>query len=252
MALTRLIEDGRIHPAQIEEKVQRAKAHLAERVKEEGRKAAFDLGIEIHPELATLLGRLRYRTSYGQNQLTHSLEVSTIAKILADELGVDAAQAKRAGLLHDIGKAVDHEVDGPHALISADLARRYGESKEIVHAIAAHHEDVELKTPLAVLIQAADTLSAARPGARQETYERYVQRLHDLEELCRSFPAVHEAFALQAGREVRIMVHPDRAGDDAAAKLAYDIARAIEEELSYPGEIKVNVIRQTQFTEAAK
>lgn len=252
VALSRLIEDGRIHPAQIEEKVQRAKAHLAERIKEEGRKAAFDLGIEIHPELAALLGRLRYRTSYGQNQLTHSLEVSMIAKILADELGVDAAKAKRAGLLHDIGKAVDHEVDGPHALISADMARRYGESKEIVHAIAAHHEDVELKTPLAVLIQAADTLSAARPGARQETYERYVQRLHDLEEICRSFPAVQEAFALQAGREVRIMVHPDRAGDDAAAKLAYDIARAIEEELNYPGEIKVNVIRQTQFAESAK
>jgi len=252
MALSRLIEDGRIHPAQIEEKVQRAKSHLAERVKEEGRKAAFDLGIEIHPELATLLGRLKYRTSYGQNQLTHSLEVSTIAKILADELGVDATKAKRAGLLHDIGKAVDHEVDGPHALISADLARRYGESKEIVEAIAAHHEDVELRTPLAVLIQAADTLSAARPGARQETYERYVQRLHDLEELCRSFPAVDEAFALQAGREVRIMVHPDRASDDVSAKLAYDIARAIEEELNYPGEIKVNVIRQTQFTESAK
>ncbi len=252
MALTRLIEDGRIHPAQIEEKVQRAKSHLSERVKEEGRKAAFDLGIEIHPELAALLGRLRYRTSYGQNQLTHSIEVSTIAKILADELGVDATKAKRAGLLHDIGKAVDHEVDGPHALIGADLARRYGEPKEIVEAIAAHHEDVELKTPLAVLIQAADTLSAARPGARQETYERYVQRLHDLEELCRSFPAVDEAFALQAGREVRIMVHPDRASDDVSAKLAYDIARAIEEELNYPGEIKVNVIRQTQFTESAK
>jgi len=252
IALSRLIEDGRIHPAQIEEKVQRAKAHLAERVKEEGKKAAFDLGIEIHPELATLLGRLRYRTSYGQNQLTHSIEVSTIAKILADELGLDASRAKRAGLLHDIGKAVDHEVDGPHALISADLARRYGESKEIVQAIAAHHEDVEPTTPLAILIQAADTLSAARPGARQETYERYVQRLHDLEELCSSFPAVQEAFALQAGREVRIMVHPDRASDDTSAKLAYDIARAIEEELSYPGEIKVNVIRQTQFTESAK
>lgn len=252
LALGRLIEDGRIHPAQIEEKVQRAKAHLAERVKEEGRKAAFDQGIDIHPELATLLGRLRYRTSYGQNQLTHSLEVSTIAKILADEIGLDAGLAKRAGLLHDIGKAVDHEVDGPHALISADLARRYGESKEIVHAIAAHHEDVELTTPLAILIQAADTLSAARPGARQETYERYVQRLQDLEELCRSFPSVQEAFALQAGREVRIMVHPDRASDDASAKLAYDIARAIEEELNYPGEIKVNVVRQTQFTENAK
>jgi len=252
IALTRLIEDGRIHPAQIEEKVQRAKARLAERVKEEGRKAAFDLGIDLHPELATLLGRLQYRTSYGQNQLSHSREVSLIAKMLADELGTNAGNAKRAGLLHDIGKAVDHEVDGPHALIGADLARRYGESPEVVHAIAAHHEDIEPKSVLAILIQAADTLSAARPGARQETFERYIQRLHDLEELCQSFPAVHEAYALQAGREVRVMVQPERASDEVAAKLAYDIARAIEEELSYPGEIKVNVIRQTQFTESAK
>ncbi len=252
LALTRLIEDGRIHPAQIEEKVQRAQARLAETIKEQGKKAAFDVGIELHPELASLLGRLQYRTSYGQNQLTHSIEVSGIAKVLADEIGVDAQQAVRAGLLHDIGKAVDHEVDGPHALISADLARRYGEGRGVVQAIAAHHEDVEPTSILDVLIQAADTLSAARPGARQETYERYVQRLHDLEDLCRSFPSVQEAFALQAGREVRVMVHPDRANDDVSAKLAYDIARAIEEELSYPGEIKVNVIRQTQFTESAK
>lgn len=252
MALGRLIEDGRIHPSQIEEKVQRAKARLAERIREEGRKAAFDLGIELHPELATLIGRLKYRTSYGQNQLVHSMEVSSIAKMLAAELGIDPGRAKRAGLLHDIGKAVDHEVDGPHALISADLARRYGEGREVVQAIAAHHEDVEPTSVLDILIQAADTLSAARPGARQETYERYVQRLQDLEELCRSFPSVQEAYALQAGREVRVMVHPDRASDDVSAKLAYDIARAIEEELSYPGEIKVNVIRQTQFTESAK
>ncbi len=252
IALGRLIEDGRIHPAQIEEKVQRAQARLAERIKEEGRKTAFDLGIELHPELASLLGRLRYRTSYGQNQLVHSMEVSGIAKVLADEVGADANQAVRAGLLHDIGKAVDHEVDGPHALISADLARRYGEGRAVVQAIAAHHEDVEPTSVLDVLIQAADTLSAARPGARQETYERYVQRLHDLEDLCRSFPSVHEAYALQAGREVRVMVHPDRASDEVSAKLAYDIARAIEEELNYPGEIKVNVIRQTQFTESAK
>ncbi len=252
MALTRLIEDGRIHPAQIEEKVQRAQSRLAERIKEEGRKAAFDLGVDLHPELATLLGRLRYRTSYGQNQLTHSIEVSSIAKTLAEELGADPNRAKRAGLLHDIGKAVDHEVDGPHAIISADLARRYGESKEVVQAIAAHHEDVDPTGVIDIIIQAADTLSAARPGARQETYERYIQRLHDLEELCRSFPAVQEAFALQAGREVRVMVHPERASDDVSAKLAYDIARAIEEELNYPGEIKVNVIRKTQFSENAK
>jgi len=252
MALTRLIEDGRIHPAQIEEKVQRAQARLSERIREEGRKVAFDLGIELHPELASLVGRLRYRTSYGQNQLAHSMEVSGIAKVLADEIGADSTLAVRAGLLHDIGKAVDHEVDGPHALISADLARRYGEGKAVVQAIAAHHEDVEPTSVLDILIQAADTLSAARPGARQETYERYIQRLHDLEDLCRSFPAVQEAYALQAGREVRVMVHPDRASDDLSAKLAYDIARAIEEELNYPGEIKVNVIRQTQFTESAK
>jgi ribonuclease Y len=252
IALSRLIEDGRIHPAQIEEKVQRAKARLAERIKEEGRKAAFDVGLELHPELSTLLGRLKFRSSYGQNQLEHSLEVGWIAKILADEVGADSMRARRAGLLHDIGKAVDYEVEGPHALIGADLARRYGESPEIVQAIAAHHEDVEPLSVIDVLIQAADTLSAARPGARQETYERYVQRLRELEELCRSFPAVQEAFALQAGREVRVMVQPDRASDDMASKLAYDIARAIEEELSYPGEIKVNVVRRTQYTESAK
>lgn len=252
MALGRLIEDGRIHPAQIEEKVQRAKSRLAERIKEEGRKAAFDIGIDIHPELATLLGRLKYRTSYGQNQLAHSLEVSWIAKMLAAELGIDAEKAKRAGLLHDIGKAVDHEVDGPHALIGADLARRYREGSEVVHAIAAHHEDIAPTSALDVIIQAADTLSAARPGARQETFERYIRRLHELEDLCRSFPAVQEAYALQAGREVRVMVQPDRASDDMSAKLAYAIARAIEEDLRYPGEIKVNVIRKTQFTESAK
>lgn len=252
MALVRLIEDGRIHPAQIEEKVQRAKSRLAGKIKEEGKKAAFDLGIDLHPELAALLGRLKYRTSYGQNQLVHSLEVSSIAKMIAGELGIDSQKAKRAGLLHDIGKAVDHEVDGPHALIGADFARRYGEEKDVVHAIAAHHEDIEPSSVLDVLIQAADTLSAARPGARQETFERYIQRLHDLEGLCRSFPGVQEAYALQAGREVRVMVQPERASDEVAAKLAYDIARAIEGELNYPGEIRVNVIRQTQFTESAK
>ncbi len=252
LALSRLIEDGRIHPAQIEEKVNRAKARLADTVKEEGRKVAFDLGIDLHPELAALVGRLRYRTSFGQNQLSHSQEVSWMAKMIADELGLDSTMAKRAGLLHDIGKAVDHEVDGPHALIGADLARRYGESAEVVQAISAHHEDVDLTGALDVILQAADTLSAARPGARKETFERYTRRLNELEELCRSFPAVEEAYALQAGREVRIMVQPDRANDDAAAKLAYDIARTIEDELSYPGEIKVNVIRKTQFTRNAK
>lgn len=252
MALERLIEDGRIHPAQIEEKVRRAKARLAEKVKTVGRKAAFDVGVDLHPELVALLGRLRYRTSYGQNQLSHSLETSWIAKLLATELKIDPETAKRAGLLHDIGKAIDHEVDGPHALIGADLVRRYGEKPEVVHAIAAHHEDVPTEGILDVLLQAADTLSAARPGARQETFERYIQRLQELEDLCRSFPAVKEAYALQAGREVRVMVKPNRASDDIAAKLAFDIARAIEGELSYPGEIKVNVIRKTQFTQSAK
>ncbi|HBR09891.1 ribonuclease Y [Candidatus Bipolaricaulota bacterium] len=252
MALERLVEDGRIHPAQIEEKVRKAKARLAEKIKEEGVKAAFDLGVNLHPELATLLGKLNYRTSYGQNQLTHAREVSIIAKMLAEELGVNPQIVIRAGLLHDIGKAVDHEVDGAHALISANLAQRYGESPEIVHAIAAHHEDIEPKTITAFLLQAADTLSAARPGARQETIARYVQRLKDLEQICRSFPAVREAYAIQAGREVRVIVQPDRADDNMSAKLAYDIARAIEDEINYPGEIKVNVIRQTQFAETAK
>jgi len=180
------------------------------------------------------------------------LEVSWIAKMIAEELGLDASSAKRAGLLHDIGKAIDHDVDGPHASIGADLARRYGESKEIVHAIAAHHEDIETSEILDVIIQAADTLSAARPGARQETFDRYIERLHELERICKSFPAVQAAYALQAGRQVRIMVQPERASDEVAAKLAYDIARTIEEELNYPGEIKVNVVRQTQFTESAR
>ncbi|MCI2424519.1 ribonuclease Y [Candidatus Acetothermia bacterium] len=251
MALERLIEDGRIHPAQIEEKVRKAKARLEEKIKEEGVKVAFDLGVNLHPELTTLLGKLNYRTSHGQNQLTHAREVSIIAKMLAEELGVNSKSLIRVGLLHDIGKAVDHEVDGAHALISANLAQRYGESPEVVHAIAAHHGDIEPKTIIAFLLQAADTLSAARPGARQETVARYIQRLQDLEQICCSFPAVFEAYAIQAGREVRVIVQPDRADDNMSAKLAYDIARAIENELNYPGEIKVNVIRQTQFAETA-
>lgn len=253
MAMEKLIEDGRIHPAHIKKQVDRSKERILDKIKEIGQKAIFELNLDnVHPELVMLVGRLNYRTSYGQNQLQHSMEVAYIAGMLAEELGLDPKVAKRAGILHDIGKAVDQKVEGTHSLISADLARRYGEPEEIVHAIAAHNEEVEPQTTLAVLLQAADTLSAARPGARQETFEAYMQRLKDLEEICNSFPGVEEAYAIQAGREVRIMVKPDEVGDETAAKLSYDIARSIEEEMDYPGEIKVNVIRMTQFVEAAK
>ncbi len=252
LALERLVDDGRIHPAHIEEKVRKAKERMEELIREHGERAAFEVGVDLPPELLVLLGRLHFRTSYGQNQLQHSLEVSFLGRLLAQEIGVDPEPAKRAGLLHDIGKAVDHDVEGPHALISADLARRYGEPWPIVNSIAAHHEDVEPATITAVLIQAADTLSAARPGARKETYERYVQRLEDLEKLCRSYSQVKEAFAVQAGREVRVMVKPENTSDDMAAKLAYDVARRIEEQIQYPGEIKVTVIRQSQYVETAR
>jgi len=253
LAMKKLVEDGRIHPAQIKKQVDHARQRLEERIREEGERAVFEAGLDgIHPELVKLLGRLKFRTSYGQNQLQHSLEVAFIAGMLAAELGLDPTPAKRTGLLHDIGKAVDHKVEGPHSLISAELAWRYHESEEIVHAIAAHNEEVEPQSVLAVIIQAADTLSAARPGARQETFEAYIQRLRTLEELCRSFPGVDEAYAIQAGREVRVMVKPEEVNDDMTAKLSYEIARTIEEELSYPGEIKVQVIRNIQFTERAR
>lgn len=252
LALERLIEDGRIHPAHIEEKVRKSKERVEELIKEYGERAAFEAGVDLPPEFLALLGRLHFRTSYGQNQLQHSLEVSFLGRLLAQEVGIDPEPAKRAGLLHDIGKAVDHDVEGPHALIGADLARRYGEPWPIVNSIAAHHENVDPATITAVLIQAADTLSAARPGARKETYERYVQRLEDLEKVCRVYPQVKEAFAIQAGREVRVMVRPEKASDDVAAKLAYDIARQIEDQIQYPGEIKVTVVRQAQFVETAR
>jgi len=252
LALERLIEDGRIHPAHIEEKVRKAKERVEELIREYGEKAAFEAGVELPDELILLLGKLHFRTSYGQNQLQHSLEVSFLAQLLAGEIGVDPRPAQRAGLLHDIGKAVDHDVEGPHALIGADLARRYGEPWPIVNAIAAHHENVEPATVTAVLLQAADALSAARPGARQETYERYIQRLGELERLAQVYPQVKEAYAIQAGREVRVIVRPEKTTDDMAAKLAYDIARKIEEQIQYPGEIKVTVIRQTQYVETAR
>jgi len=252
LAMEKLIEDGRIHPARIEEKVRRAKERVEELIREYGERATFEVGLELPPELIMLLGRLHFRTSYGQNQLQHSLEVSYLSRLIAEELGVDANLAKRAGLLHDIGKALDQEVEGSHALIGADLARRYGEKPLIVNAIAAHHEEAEPASVIAAIVQAADTLSAARPGARRETYERYIQRLRELEELCRAYPEVGEAYALQAGREVRVVVRPERTSDEMASKLAYDIARQIEEQLQYPGEIKVTVIRQVQYTETAR
>jgi ribonuclease Y len=253
LALQKLVEDGRIHPAQIKKQVEQARERVAQRIKEEGERAVLEVGLDgVHPELVKLLGRLKFRTSYGQNQLQHSLEVAFIAGALAQEVQLDPKPAYRAGLLHDIGKAVDHKVEGSHSLISAELAWRYHESEEIVHAIAAHNEEVEPQSVLAVLIQAADTLSAARPGARQETFEAYVQRLTALEELCHAFPGVEEAYAIQAGREVRVMVKPEEVSDDLAAKLSFEIARTIEEELDYPGEIKVQVIRSVQFTERAR
>jgi ribonuclease Y len=252
LAMEKLIEDGRIHPARIEEKVRRAKERIEEIIREHGERAAFEVGIELSRELVMLLGRLHFRTSYGQNQLQHSLEVSYLARLIAEELGLDSSLAKRAGLLHDVGKALDQDVEGSHALIGADLARRYGERPLIVNAIAAHHEEADPVSVVAAIVQAADTLSAARPGARRETYERYIQRLRELEDLCRAYPEVAEAYALQAGREVRVVVRPERTTDEMASKLAYDIARQIEEQLQYPGEIKVTVIRQVQYIETAR
>lgn len=256
MAMEKLLEDGRIHPAQIKKQVDKAKERVSQRIKEEGQKALLELGIDgLHPSLVELVGRLGFRTSYGQNQLRHSLEVAYLAGTLAAELGLDAhgqKLVKRAGILHDVGKVVDHKVEGSHSLISAEMARRYGESEEVIHAIAAHNEEVEARTMLAVILQAADALSAARPGARQEAFEAYVQRLQALEEICHSFPGVREAYAIQAGREVRVIVRPEEIDDDMAAKLSYDIARCIEEQMQYPGEIKVHVVRETSFVETAK
>lgn len=253
VAMAKLVEDGRIHPAQIKKQVDTAQERVAQLIKEEGEQAAFEVGLEgLHQELIKMVGRLKFRTSYGQNQLQHTIEVSFIAGALAGELGIDPKSARRAGLLHDIGKAVDHKVEGPHSLISAELAWRYGESEEVVHAVAAHNNEVEPQSAMAVLLQAADALSAARPGARQETFEAYIQRLQALEDLCNSFDGVQEAYAIQAGREVRVMVQPNEIDDDMTAKLSYEVARTIEEELDYPGEIKVQVIRTMQFTERAR
>lgn len=253
LSLERLIGDGRIHPARIEEVVNKATQDVDEAIREAGEQATFDVGVHgIHPEIIKLIGRLRYRTSYGQNVLQHSLEVAFLCGIMAAELGINVKQAKRAGLLHDIGKAVDHEIEGSHAVIGADLARKYGESPKIVHSIGAHHEDEKPESVLDVLVQAADALSGARPGARREMLETYVKRLADLERIGTSFQGVTSCYAIQAGREIRVMVSSEDVSDAQSYVLAKDIARKIEGEMTYPGQIKVNVIRETRATEYAK
>ena len=253
MALERLITDGRIHPARIEETVDKCRRELELTMKREGERAVMDVGVHgIHPDIVKLLGRLRFRTSYGQNVLNHSLEVAYLSGIMAAELGVNVQQARRAGLLHDIGKALNHEIEGSHVQIGVDIAKKYKENPAIIHAIEAHHGDVEPKTPLAFIVMAADAISAARPGARRENVESYIKRLENLEEISCSFEGVETAFAVQAGREVRIMVKPEVISDDQLILLAHAITRKIEEELDYPGQIKVNVIRENRAVEYAK
>ena len=253
LALEKLIQDGRIHPTRIEDMVEKARKEVDRTIREEGERACYETGVHgLNPELIKILGRQKYRTSYGQNVLNHSMEVSHIAGLMASELGVDVALAKRAGLLHDLGKSIDHEVEGSHVQLGADLARKYKENPVVVNAIEAHHGDVEPKTVIAVLVQAADAVSAARPGARRENVENYIRRLQKLEELTGSYPGVEKAFAIQAGREVRIMVKPEEVSEDNMILLARDVAKKIEAELEYPGQIKVNVIRETKAVEYAK
>ncbi len=253
VALERLVLDGRIHPARIEEVVRKVEKEIDAAIREAGEQATFDVGVYgIHPELVKLLGKLKFRTSYAQNVLQHSVEVAFLCGIMAAELGIDVKKAKRAGLLHDIGKAVDHEVEGSHAIIGADLAKKYGEPRDVIHAIAAHHEDVKPESVLAVLVQAADALSGARPGARREMLESYVKRLEDLERIATSFSGVEKSFAIQAGREIRIVVDSESISDSEAAMLCRDITKKIESELTYPGQIKVTVIRETRAVDYAK
>ena len=253
VTMENLVSDGRIHPARIEEMYGKAVSFVNQRVQEAGEQAAFDTGIhDLHPELVRTLGRLRYRTSYGQNVLNHSLEVAYLSGVMASELGLDPVPAKRAGLLHDLGKAVDHEIEGSHAVIGADLARRFGERPEIVHAIEAHHADVDPNTVLDVLIQAADAVSAARPGARKETLDAYIKRLEKLEEIANSYDGVERTYAIQAGREVRVMVQPEVVDEAHSIVLAHDIAHRIESEMQYPGQVKVVVIRESRAVDYAK
>ncbi|MDD4164171.1 MAG: ribonuclease Y [Eubacteriales bacterium] len=253
LALEKLISDGRIHPSRIEEMVEKSRKEVESIIKKEGEQATFETGIHgINPELIKLLGRLKFRTSYGQNVLRHSVEVAFISGMIASELGIDPTLAKRAGLLHDIGKAMTHEVDGSHVQIGIDVAKKYKESAEVIHAIEAHHGDVEPHTLIAMIVQASDAISAARPGARRENLETYIKRLQKLEEIANSFPGIEKSFAIQAGREVRIMVKPEEVSDERMPFVARDIAKKIEEELEYPGQIKVNIIRETRQFEYAK
>ncbi|MFH1189687.1 MAG: ribonuclease Y [Candidatus Omnitrophota bacterium] len=253
ISLERLLQDGRIHPGRIEEIVEKVKKEMENTMREEGEKSLFETGLHgVHPEIVKLLGRLRYRTSYGQNVLQHSKEVAHLMGVMASELKLDFTLAKRIGLLHDIGKAISHEVEGTHSKLGSDLARKYGESENICHAIEAHHQDIEPKTLLAVLVQAADAMSATRPGARRETLETYVKRLEKLEAIADSFKGVAKAYAIQAGREIRVMVQPDKVTDAQAAVMARDITKKIEEGLEYPGQIKVTVVRETRAVEYAK
>jgi ribonuclease Y len=253
IALERLISDGRIHPARIEEMVEKARREVDATIKQEGERAIIEAGVNgIHPELVKLLGRLRYRTSYGQNVLNHSLEVAYLSGMIASELGLDPTIARRAGLLHDIGKALDHEIEGSHVDIGVDVARRYKEGEAVVHAIHAHHGDVEAKTVIACIVQAADAISAARPGARRENLENYIKRLEKLEEVASSFDGVSSCYAIQAGREIRIMVKPEVINDERMVLLAREICKKIEDDLDYPGQIKVNIIRESRAIEYAK
>lgn len=253
LTLEKLIIDGRIHPSRIEEMVEKSRREVEQIIKQEGERAVLETGVHgLHPELIKLLGRMRYRTSYGQNVLQHSIEVSHIAGMLAAELGADATQAKRAGLLHDIGKAIDREMEGSHVDIGVDLCKRYRENADVVHAVQAHHGDVEAKTIVACLVQAADAISAARPGARRENLEAYIKRLEKLEEIANTTPGVSSSYAIQAGREIRIIVNPDQVSDSKMLLLSREIAKKIENELEYPGQIKINMIRETRAVEYAK